>query len=174
MCLGSEFVLSVSPKSGFEKEKEKGKGKGKEKEKGAGQGVVGPALGPDVLMPIEDQDVVMGDEDGDGDGTVEQAAPSGGSDGAVPGATATAAGKRAVVKPPKPVISLTLVHGDAVMLSGDEFEYSIKRTGTSICMSLAAAFCVGCPADMLLVIIGSHAVDAPDALLRRSRRRVQE
>ena len=173
MCLGPEFVLSVTPKSGFEKVK--GNQKGKEKEKPRDQGVAVPALGLDALMPIVDEDVVMGDDDGDG--MVEQLpAPSGGNDGAVPAAPTATTRKRTVVKPPKSVISLTLVHGDAVMLSGDEFEYSIKRKGTSICMLSQPVLLRGVvlTSGVCLVIIGSHAADAPDALLRRSRRRVQE
>ncbi|KAF8070823.1 hypothetical protein FPV67DRAFT_1757465 [Lyophyllum atratum] len=40
--------------------------------------------------------------------------------------------KRAPVKEKKQAVVVTMVHGDVVMLSGDTFEYSIKRFGTSI------------------------------------------
>lgn len=35
-------------------------------------------------------------------------------------------------KPEKTTLTVSLIHGDIVVLEGDEFEYSIKRTGTSI------------------------------------------
>ncbi|KAG6824635.1 hypothetical protein H0H93_001789, partial [Arthromyces matolae] len=35
-------------------------------------------------------------------------------------------------KPPKPAVVVTLVHGDILVVSGDVFEYSLKRVGTSI------------------------------------------
>ncbi|KAF8141332.1 hypothetical protein EV363DRAFT_1391802 [Boletus edulis] len=38
-----------------------------------------------------------------------------------------------------PEISMTLVHGDCVVLCGDDFEYQIVRTGTTICQF--ARFC---------------------------------
>ncbi|KAF8075358.1 hypothetical protein FPV67DRAFT_1477162 [Lyophyllum atratum] len=43
--------------------------------------------------------------------------------------------KRASVKEKKQAVVVTMVHGDVVVLSGDTFDYSIKRFGTSICES---------------------------------------
>jgi len=42
----------------------------------------------------------------------------------------TTGGKKS--KPAPLELSMTLVHGDAIILEGDDFEYQIKRSGTTI------------------------------------------
>ncbi|KIM39562.1 hypothetical protein M413DRAFT_447045 [Hebeloma cylindrosporum] len=44
---------------------------------------------------------------------------------------------KAPEKPPRPSFMITLVHGDHVVFYGDDFEYSIKREGTSFLLMLS-------------------------------------
>lgn len=54
-------------------------------------------------------------------------------DGIKPASTEVA-NPSAVPKPSKDAIVITLVHGDALVITGDDFECHIKRTGTTIRM----------------------------------------
>ncbi|KAF9456067.1 hypothetical protein BDZ94DRAFT_1276582 [Collybia nuda] len=74
-----------------------------------------PVLDPATFLGNED-DMVPGDDMDDEPDAASRA----------PGSS------RAAVKPSKPALVITLVHGDLLILSGDDFEYSIKRSGTSI------------------------------------------
>jgi len=133
MCLGSEAVVSIRPKSGFRElplvpESSMGPGSG------AGPDPLTGLPDMDVDMPLDGllpMDVDIHTMDGDGDevmrdleaeceaeephavvpATVPSSAP------AIEEVTATRK-----PKPPKENISVTLLHGDAMLLSGDDFE----------------------------------------------------
>jgi hypothetical protein len=143
MCLGSETVISVVPKSGFREPDPKptlGAGVG-----GGSSVVLGININTDSLIPM-DVDTDMDAQDGDGDiimaglepevdpdavlgdeehvVPVEPAPAAGTGKGKGKGkasAPATAARKP---KPRKQDVSVTLLHGDMMILVGDDFEVS--------------------------------------------------
>ncbi|KAF8888100.1 hypothetical protein BD779DRAFT_1525594 [Infundibulicybe gibba] len=108
LCLGGNTVLTVIPQSTLNKTEEQ-------------------APDPNSLNSMDIDDV--GDEGLEGFAN----GPSGTSDepSLTPVSTVpkkAAAGKRTE----RPAFSLGLVHGDSVVLHGDAFEYSIKRSGTGM------------------------------------------
>lgn len=132
MCLGSEAVISVIPKSGFE------------------GSIHGNAVVDSSSLVPNNEDVIMGDDSG----LIKREGESAATldvdmDPDIDTATSSK-NVRNKVKPPKPAIHVTLVHGDAMILSGDDFEvsgllirtidiccsfklqYSVKRSGTTI------------------------------------------
>ncbi|KAF5379477.1 hypothetical protein D9615_006653 [Tricholomella constricta] len=146
MVLGCEAVITFVPKAGF-----------RDAESGVGMGVVSALEKAGQLLSfVGDGDVVMGDDtSGDGpliQGIDEPVERIGDLDpsamdveplamdaeplamDAGPPTIAPVQDKRAKKVPAKDKrsITVTLVHGDVLVLSGDIFEYSIKRTGTSI------------------------------------------
>jgi hypothetical protein len=112
MCLGSDAVIAVTPKSGFPSPAEPSNG--------------ASVTGPSSSMLVDDEDVVMiddvlpaQDETGDDPPPEGDVADANLNTAIAPGAPASG---RYTPKPPKPAIVTTLVHGDVLLLSGDDFE----------------------------------------------------
>lgn len=104
MCLGADTVISVTPKSGFPNL--------------SGSSVTDPSAAMMVEDDVPHQDPASRDQDDpmpDGDLDPE-------ADIISPTAPKPA---RVAKKSPKPAISITLVHGDSIILSGDDFEVCI-------------------------------------------------
>ncbi|KAF8655945.1 hypothetical protein AX16_002852 [Volvariella volvacea WC 439] len=90
---------------------------------------VQPVLNLDGLIRMEDE-VKKQDVAGAGPTDDSLIRPGGDKDGAV--STKAPSKKAGVKKADSPPFVVSLVHGDMLMLFGEEFEYSIKRVGTTI------------------------------------------
>ncbi|KAF9454482.1 hypothetical protein P691DRAFT_808625 [Macrolepiota fuliginosa MF-IS2] len=122
MCLGCEVIISINPKSAIISDSDQ------------------PRMSDlDELIPMEgfDPEDKLKMEAQSGEGVkmeVEEvgSAPRDTKDQtqslSMPSTKAVPRGR----KVEKVVLSVSLLHGDILLLEGDDFEYSIKRTGTSI------------------------------------------
>ncbi|GLB41419.1 hypothetical protein LshimejAT787_1000190 [Lyophyllum shimeji] len=117
MLLGCEAAITFTPKAGFpEPEPEVAVLPAP-----AGEGMVKMEVDDDGDLEMRDEPLPLPGGDAAADGGEEEGSGRGGRGrGTEP------------EKKQKNAIVVTMVHGDVVVLSGDAFEYSIKRFGTSI------------------------------------------
>lgn len=145
ICLGAEVVMNLVPKRGFteipiesaedcmEIDRERILSASQLADNGCSEILASAAVivpddcrqtggDPDVTNQPDPASLTLGEASGPS-GNVGDAKAAGKGKG-------TTGGKKS--KPAPLELSMTLVHGDAIILEGDDFEYQIKRSGTTI------------------------------------------
>ncbi|KAG2046897.1 hypothetical protein BDR06DRAFT_144182 [Suillus hirtellus] len=170
ICLGAEVVMNLVPKRGFteipiesaedcmEIDRERILSASQLADDGCSETLASAAIivpddcrqtggDPDVTNQPGPVSLALGEASGPS-GNVGDAKAAGKG-------KSTTGGKKS--KPAPLELSMTLVHGDAIILEGDDFEYQIKRSGTTIREYFELEALVSNLNDMAwLVLIGSY------------------
>ncbi|RDB27915.1 hypothetical protein Hypma_002236 [Hypsizygus marmoreus] len=136
--LGSEATVTLTPKSGFQDQPPSASKTAAHPTLPTNEPTYAPDMTALFPMPMEDDDIEMADEtlpknerlSGDLLDTDDRMGPDATDDISIDVKPQTP-----VVKRPKCSITITMVHGDLVLLSGDNFEYSVKRSGTGMLLT---------------------------------------
>ncbi|KAF6760689.1 hypothetical protein DFP72DRAFT_881256 [Ephemerocybe angulata] len=132
LCLGSDVVMCLSPQKGPEARKasgssKKGAAKGSASKKGK---EVEPQLDLSSLIVMEERST-MKEEKSDGAQTEFNMQESSSVEAPVASSSQPPA-VTPVNKLAEDTVQVTMVHGDVLVLSGEDFTYSLKRSGTGI------------------------------------------